>query len=63
MAKIRVAISIDEDVLRFIDGLAKADREERSRFINRHFAAMMPKDDPAPAAEHAPVKRKGKAQA
>lgn len=57
MAKTRVNISIDEDVLQFIDGMAKQNRMERSAYINWHFAEFMKvakppdaphKDEPAP---------------
>ena len=51
--KTKIAISLDPDVLRFIDSQAAAARLERSAFINQHFAQLMPPadisaDKPAP---------------
>lgn len=64
MDKKRVAITLDRDVLAFIDDMAGRVRLERSAYINQHFAATMPGDYAPPQSLPTPKRaKKGKAQA
>ena len=54
MAKERVAITLDDDVLVFIDDMAGRARLERSAYINQHFAGLMPPDYKPPEVKAKP---------
>jgi metal-responsive CopG/Arc/MetJ family transcriptional regulator len=67
MAKQRVAITLDEDVLEYIDAVAASKRLERSAYINALFAEYMnasptPNNEISTDMAPGPKRRKGKAQ-
>lgn len=55
MSKQRINLTLDTDVLAFIDELARAARMQRSEYVNRHFLGMLP--EAARALQPAPKRK------
>ena len=58
MAKIRVTLTLDKDVLAAIDQAAERARLERSAYVNLHFAALL-LGSQAPLSAEKPAVRNG----